>query len=103
MCAGKDINRVKRFWAVAGLGVVIAAVLLIWGQNAFVRSLPVDEQVAAIDESANEVLNGRAVRLSIEGCENLHRVTEILYRGAQPGAEGFKNLINVPEFGDFGL
>ncbi len=24
----------------------------IWGRNAFIRSLPVDEEVAAIDESA---------------------------------------------------
>ena len=94
MCAAEDINSVKRFWVVAGLSVVIAAGILIWGLNAFVRSLPIDEEVAAIDESANEVLNGRAVRLNFEGCENLHRITENLYRGAQPGAEGFKNLEN---------
>ena len=33
-----------------------------------------------------------AQALSLPGCKNLYRVSETLYRGAQPTAEGFKKL-----------
>lgn len=37
-----------------------------------------------------------AVPMALEGAPNLHKVTDTLYRSAQPTAEGFKNL---QEFG----
>lgn len=35
---------------------------------------------------------GRAVRIDLAGCPNLHKVSNSLYRGAQPTQEGFVNL-----------
>jgi len=49
-------------------------------------------------ESASVQLTGPdrpkswAVRVSRQGCPNLHKVSEDLYRGAQPSAEGMKEL-----------
>lgn len=36
--------------------------------------------------------SGRAVRIDLAGCPNLHKVSDGLYRGAQPTQEGFANL-----------
>ena len=33
-----------------------------------------------------------AVKVELEGCPNMHKVTENLYRGAQPEDEGFQSL-----------
>jgi len=40
------------------------------------------------------LMNARemAKKLSLPGVENLHKVCDVLYRGAQPTAEGMKNL-----------
>ncbi len=35
---------------------------------------------------------GRAARIDLDGCPNLHKVSNSLYRGAQPTKEGFANL-----------
>lgn len=36
--------------------------------------------------------SGKAVRIDLAGCPNLCRVSETLYRGAQPTREGFEHL-----------
>lgn len=36
--------------------------------------------------------SGKAVRIDLAGCPNLCKVSDTLYRGAQPTAEGFANL-----------
>jgi protein tyrosine phosphatase (PTP) superfamily phosphohydrolase (DUF442 family) len=43
--------------------------------------------------AVNDILkSGKAVRFDLGGCPNLCKVSETLYRGAQPTREGFENL-----------
>jgi len=38
------------------------------------------------------IKSGKAVRIKLSGCPNLCKVSDTLYRGAQPTREGFENL-----------
>jgi protein tyrosine/serine phosphatase len=54
-----------------------------------VPSAVADPEGAAVKEVLK---SGKAVRLDLAGCPNLCRVSDTLYRGAQPTREGFENL-----------
>lgn len=84
-------------------GVVIAAALAAYSYFLFFRPVPANPRVAAVfvaDAAQNpdspevqKVLkSGKAIRMDLTGCPNLHKVSETLYRGAQPTQEGFENL-----------
>jgi tyrosine-protein phosphatase SIW14 len=84
-------------------GVIIVAVLAAFGYFLFFGSVPANPRVAPVfvaDAAQNpdspevqKVLkSGKVVRIDLAGCPNLHKVSETLYRGAQPTKEGFENL-----------
>jgi protein tyrosine phosphatase (PTP) superfamily phosphohydrolase (DUF442 family) len=84
-------------------GVIIAAALAAYAYFLFFQSVPANPRFAAVfvaDAAKNpdspevqKVLkSGKAVRMDLAGCPNLHKVSETLYRGAQPTKEGFENL-----------
>ncbi len=57
---------------------------------------PVSVASAAENPNNSEVedvlKSGKAVRIHLPGCPNLCKVSDTLYRGAQPTREGFENL-----------
>jgi len=84
-------------------GVVIAAALGGYVYFLFFRPVPANPRVAAVfvadaaqnpdsPEVQKALKTGKAVRMDLAGCPNLHKVSETLYRGAQPTQEGFENL-----------
>ncbi|MBN1125999.1 MAG: dual specificity protein phosphatase family protein [Sedimentisphaerales bacterium] len=52
--------------------------------------------IAGCDKKTNEAVDPNTVtpatKLNLPGCPNAYQVSDILYRGAQPSAEGFKQL-----------
>lgn len=96
----EGILKPKHILLVAG---VIVLLLGVYGYWMFFKPVSPDSQVAAVSvpgAAANpdspqvqEVLkSGKAVRIDLAGCPNLCKVSDTLYRGAQPTAEGFENL-----------
>jgi tyrosine-protein phosphatase SIW14 len=92
----------KLWHILLAIGVIIA-VLAVQGYMMFLRPVSADPKFAAIavpgaaqnpnSPQVQEILkSGRAVRMDLPGCPNLCKVSDTLYRGAQPTKEGFDNL-----------
>jgi protein tyrosine/serine phosphatase len=84
-------------------GVIIVAALAAYGYFLFFGTVPVNPRIAPIfvagaaqnpdsPEVQKVLKSGKAVRMDLAGCPNLHKVSDTLYRGAQPTQEGFENL-----------
>lgn len=69
--------------------VILVATLLLPGCQ--LRSFP-DEQVFESNLTLPPHSHAWATRITKPGLPNLHRVSDDLYRGAQPTAEGFREL-----------
>ncbi len=87
------------------LAIVSFIVLVLAGYVYFLFLKPVSPdsnyaavRVASAAENPNSpevekaLQSGKAVRISLAGCPNLCKVSDTLYRGAQPTQEGFANL-----------
>jgi len=99
----KHTKPVFKLWHILLAAGVIVVVLVLQGYLMFLKPVSPDPKIAAVavpgaaenqnsPEVQNILKNGRAVRLDLAGCPNLCKVSETLYRGAQPTAEGFENL-----------
>jgi protein tyrosine phosphatase (PTP) superfamily phosphohydrolase (DUF442 family) len=66
------------------------------GYGGFVRPDDIDQLRWTVDEEVVSVVSDRpgawAVAVEKAGCGNLHKVSDVLYRGEQPTVEGFKEL-----------
>ena len=81
-------RRIVVLVAVVVLGVTGACLIQQCGlELPFVPSN--DQRQAKLEQASGRKW---AERLELPGVPNLHRVSENLYRGAQPGAEGMKQL-----------
>jgi tyrosine-protein phosphatase SIW14 len=92
----------KRKHIIMAVGIIIAA-LTFTGYWSFLKPVSADPRFAAVavpgaaqnpdsPEVQAVLKSGKAVRLDLAGCPNLCKVSDTLYRGAQPTAEGFENL-----------
>jgi protein tyrosine phosphatase (PTP) superfamily phosphohydrolase (DUF442 family) len=99
----KQKEAVFKLWHILLAVLVIAVALAACGYFLFFGPVSTNPRVAAVfvaDAAQNpdspevrKILNaGKAVRMDLRGCPNLHKVSKTLYRGAQPTKEGFENL-----------
>ena len=83
--------------------LLIAAALTVQSYFLFFKPASSDPTVASVSvpqaaqnpESAEVqkvIKSGKTVGIKLAGCPNLHKVSDTLYRGAQPTKEGFENL-----------
>jgi protein tyrosine phosphatase (PTP) superfamily phosphohydrolase (DUF442 family) len=100
----KKLNQpVFKLWHILlAVGVIIAA-LAVQGYLMFLKPVSANSKIAAVavtgaaqnpdsPEVQAVLKSGRAVRMNLAGCPNLCKVSDTLYRGAQPTQEGFENL-----------
>jgi tyrosine-protein phosphatase SIW14 len=99
----KHKDPVFKLWHILLAVGVIIVVLVLQGYLMFLKPVSADPKIAAVavpgaaenpdsPDVQNILKSGRAVRLDLAGCPNLCKVSDTLYRGAQPTAEGFENL-----------
>jgi protein tyrosine phosphatase (PTP) superfamily phosphohydrolase (DUF442 family) len=99
----KHTKPIFKLWHILLAAGVIVIVLALQGYLMFLKPVSADSKIAAVaipgaaenpdsPEVQNVLKSGRAVRLDLAGCPNLCKVSDTLYRGAQPTAEGFENL-----------
>ncbi len=83
--------------------LLIAVALTVQSYFLFFKPASSDPTVASVSvpqaaqnpESAEVqkvIKSGKTVGIKLAGCPNLHKVSDTLYRGAQPTKEGFENL-----------
>jgi protein tyrosine/serine phosphatase len=99
----KHTKPVFKLWHILLAAVIIVLALAVQGYLMFLKPVSADSKVSAVavpgaaenpdsPEVQTILKSGRAVRLDLPGCPNLCKVSDTLYRGAQPTAEGFENL-----------
>jgi tyrosine-protein phosphatase SIW14 len=92
-----------KLWHIVLVVGVIIVVLAVQGYLMFLKPVSADPKIAAVavpgaaenpnsPEVQDVLKSGKAVRIDLAGCPNLCKVSDTLYRGAQPTAEGFENL-----------